>query len=102
MQSNPTARTRAIIHSLLQLRQLRLTFGTRPGGLVSAAEMGRERRERARQPCPCGTGRAFHLCHGPLGVPPSTMPAPVNLARLEDALYTHDAGALAVPWEEAR
>lgn len=98
--SSPTPRTRAIIHSLLHLRQLRLTFGTRSGGLVAAAEVGRERRERARRPCPCGSGSAFHLCHGPMGVPPPTKQEPaVDLARLQDALYAHDVGDLGAPLE---
>lgn len=99
--SSPTPRTRAIIHSLLQLQQLRLTFGSQPGGLVAAAEVGRERRERACSSCPCRSGIAFHLCHGPRGVPPPTKEEPtVDLARLQDALYAHDAGALGAPLED--
>lgn len=74
--STPTPRTRAIINSLLSIRQLQLTYGPKPSR-VDAAAMGKERRERANRPCPCGSSSPFVLCHGPLSVPQvSTLKVP--------------------------
>lgn len=74
--SMPTPRTRAIINNLLSIRQLQLAARS-PRDFISAAVMGKERRERNSRPCPCGSSSPFVLCHGPRGVPQvSTLKVP--------------------------